>query len=352
MPVAVFLSGGLDSCLIAALVAREARAAGAEPPRAFTLSFDRLAGTPLDEVPFAQEVARALGLPHTVARVGREDFLDLWSGALAAMDQPSIDGLNTYVVARAAHEAGIKVALSGLGGDELFGGYPSFRDVPGLARAAAFARLVPRPALAALAHFRGQPKLAALGRTGPGLAGAYALRRGLFLPEEVERLLGQDAAAEGLAAYDPKADACRVLSGLGPEADAWTAVHRLETALYMRNQLLRDADWAAMAHSLELRVPLADARLEAGFAARDFEPAKGRGKRALVRSVLAEIAPHLSGNLLAALLERPKSGFYMPVMEWLEPAAAGGARDHGDQSRRLALRVLAAFGIEEREAEQ
>ena len=109
----------------------------------------------------------------------------------------------------------------------------------------------------------------------------------------------------------------------------------------MRNQLLRDSDWASMAHSLELRVPWVDPVLAAGFATRGFAPAKKQGKGALVRSVAPELPP--------ALFDRPKSGFYMPVMEWLEPERAGearGHRNHGEQSRRLALRVLAAFGIE------
>lgn len=339
VPVAVFLSAGLDSGLIAALAARQAKAEGTPPPRAFTLSFDRLAGSPLNEAPLAAQVAESLGLPHTIARIGQADFLDLWDSALAAMDQPSIDGFNTFVVARAAREAGIKVALSGLGGDELFGSYPSFRDVPRLALAAPFARLLPRDLLAAFARRRGQPKLAALGRTGSGLAGAYALRRGLFLPEELGEVLGERAAAEALGAYDASKDANKALADWDPaRSNTWTAVHRLETRLYMRNQLLRDSDWASMAHSLELRVPLVDPQLEAGFAARGFEPAKSRGKRTLVQSV----APELPG----AVFTRPKSGFYMPVMEWLEPERAAGQRNHGDQSRRLALRVLAAFGVE------
>lgn len=339
VPVAVFLSAGLDSGLLAALAAREAKAAGTPPPQAFTLSFDRLEGTPLDEAPLAAEVARTLGLPHTIARVGRADFLDLWDSALAAMDQPSIDGFNTFVVSRAAREAGIKVALSGLGGDELFGGYSSFREVPRLALVAPFARWAPREMLAAFARHRGQPKLAALGRTGPGLGGAYALRRGLFLAEELAGILGAQAATEALSAYDQAAETKKALADWNPvKSNSWGAVHRLETRLYMKNQLLRDSDWASMAHSLELRVPLVDPWLEAGLAARGFEPAKSRGKSALVRSVAPELP--------RSLFERPKSGFYMPVMEWLEPERAGEARNHGDQSRRLAGKVLAAFGIE------
>ncbi|HSS78146.1 MAG TPA: asparagine synthase (glutamine-hydrolyzing), partial [Thermoanaerobaculia bacterium] len=117
VPVAVFLSAGLDSGLIAALACRHLP----EPPATFTLSFDVLAGTARDEAPLAAQVARSLGTRHVERRVGRADFPGLWRDALAAMDQPSIDGFNTFMVSRAAHEAGLKVVLSGLGGDEVFG---------------------------------------------------------------------------------------------------------------------------------------------------------------------------------------------------------------------------------------
>jgi asparagine synthase (glutamine-hydrolysing) len=331
VPVAVFLSAGLDSGMIAALARRHLP----EPPVTFTLRFDELAGTPADEAPLAAGVARRLGTRHVERRVGRADFAALWSGALAAMDQPSIDGFNTYMVSRAAHEAGLKVVLSGLGGDELFGSYPSFAGVPRLERAARRAGRLPGlgalwPA-AARALAPGRPKLAGVLRYGRTLPGAYFLRRGLFLPEELPALMGRDAAAEALSRYDPVADAARALAdGNGRGADGWTAVHLLETARYMRNQLLRDADWASMAWSVELRVPLVDAWLRARLAAGGFQPARGEGKAALVRRA----APELPEEVLA----RPKSGFYIPVAEWMRPELA--ARRPGERSRWLALRVL------------
>jgi asparagine synthase (glutamine-hydrolysing) len=336
VPVAVFLSAGLDSGLIAAL----ARHHLPEPPATFTLSFDVLAGTARDEAPLAAEVARVLGTRHVERRVGRADFPGLWRDALAAMDQPSIDGFNTYVVSRAAHEAGLKVVLSGLGGDEIFGSYPSFADVPRLARTARWTARIPGlaaawPGLARLAA-PGRPKLAGLLRYGRTLPGAYFLRRGLFLPEELPAVMGRDAAAAGLAGYDPVIDSAGALAAANGHApDDWTAVHELETCRYMRNQLLRDADWASMASSVELRVPFVDAWLRRQLAAHAFEPARGQGKAELVR----RIAPELP----AALFDRPKTGFYVPVMEWLQPEGAGASL--GDQSRRLALRVLEELGI-------
>jgi asparagine synthase (glutamine-hydrolysing) len=327
VPVAVFLSAGLDSGLVAALARRHLP----EPPVTFTLSFDVLAGTPLDEAPLAAEVARTLGTRHVERRVGRADFADLWPAALAAMDQPSINGFNTFVVSRAAHEAGLKVVLSGLGGDEIFGSYPSFADVP---RGVRISRIPLLPSLwppVARRLFADRPKLAGLGIYGRTLPGSYFLRRGLFLPEELPAVMGREAAEEGLRRYDPVAAGERLLAAWnGHAADGWTAVHALETGLYMRNQLLRDSDWASMASSVELRVPLVDAFLRRSLAAAGFEPARSGGKAALVRRAAPELP--------ATLFDRPKTGFYIPVMEWRIPEAAGWSR--GEQSRRLARMVL------------
>jgi asparagine synthase (glutamine-hydrolysing) len=337
VPVAIFLSAGLDSSLIAALARRHLP----DPPATFTLRFEGLEDTALDEAPLAAEVANRLGTRHVERRIGRTELADLWEGALAAMDQPSIDGFNTWTVSRAAHEAGLKVVLSGLGGDEIFGSYPSFADVPRLARAARRAARIPGLAAAWPAIARrtspGRPKLAGLLRYGRTLAGAYFLRRGLFLPEELPGILGRELAEEGLRRYDPVADAARALAaGNGRVNDAWVAVHEMETARYMRNQLLRDSDWASMAWSVELRVPLVDAWLRKRLAAANFEPARSEGKAALVRRAAPELPP--------ALWTRPKSGFYIPVAEWMQPELA--ARRPGERSRRLALRVLEGFGVE------
>jgi asparagine synthase (glutamine-hydrolysing) len=126
VPVAIFLSAGLDSGLLAALACRHLP----EPPDTLTIRFQRFIGTPYDEGPLAAEVARRLGTHHTERLVSRQDFPDLWAKVIRSMDQPSIDGFNTYVVSALAREAGLKVVLSGLGGDELLGGYRSFQEVP------------------------------------------------------------------------------------------------------------------------------------------------------------------------------------------------------------------------------
>ena len=169
------------------------------------------------------------------------------------------------------------------------------------------------------------------------------LRRGLFLPWELPGLMGESLACEGLAAYDPVADASKCLAGgedTNGSLDPWEAVHRMESTQYMRNQLLRDSDWASMAHSLELRVPLVDAQLREVVAGAGFEPGRSGGKAALVRRAAPELPD--------ALWSRPKSGFFVPVMQWLDEELnlKSGA---GLASRRLALMVLAAFGVDLRD---
>lgn len=342
VPVAVFLSAGLDSAMIAALAARVLP----EPPTTLTARFDSLVGSPADEGPQAAQIAAALGTRHVERRFGRDELRSLWPGALAAMDQPSIDGFNTYLVSRMAHEAGFKVVLSGLGGDELFGSYPSFRDVPRAVRVARLARRLPGVPGAwsrlAPSLLPGRPKAAGVLRYGDSVAGAYLLRRALFLPEELPALMGREAASEARRGYDPLTDLAAALgepspAGVGASGvDPWLAVHQLETTRYMRNQLLRDADWAAMASSVELRVPLVDARLRQSVARHRFEPARSAGKAAVVR----EVAPELPAEVFG----RRKTGFYVPVAGAVDgrPSQSGGGID----SRLLASQVLQAFGVD------
>lgn len=335
VPVGVFLSSGLDSGMVAALACRSLP----EPPLTLTVRFDELAGTPDDEGPLAARVAAVLGTRHIERMFSRRDFADLWTNGLAAMDQPSIDGFNTFLLARAAHEAGLKVALSGLGGDEIFGSYPSFTDVPRGVRAAR--RLARVPAMAALwpplarLLWPKRPKLAGLVRWGATIPGSYLLRRGLFLPEELPRLLGAERAEEGLALYaqhDP-------LAGAAAQPDEWWAVHEMETALYIRNQLLRDADWAAMAWGVELRVPLVDARLRAQLAQHGFKPARTGGKLGKRRFVA-----QAASELPAAVFNRSKTGFFIPIVEWM--GFKGKRWSRAEQSRHLARAVLEEkFGV-------
>lgn len=180
------------------------------------------------------------------------------------MDQPSIDGVNTYFVAKSAADAGLKVALSGVGGDELFGGYDSFQDVPRLVRGLGW-----MPGIGALgAGFRMisgrligrmvSPKYAGLLEYSTTYGSAYLLRRGLFMPWELPSILDPDLAREG---WNELGLRFRLDRTAAPQLTPTAKVAALEMSWYMRNQLLRDADWAGMAHSLEIRTPLVDATL-------------------------------------------------------------------------------------------
>ena len=160
-----------------------------------TLAFEEFRGRSEDEAPIAAEIAAQYGTRHTTRVVTEQEFRDDLPKILDAMDQPTIDGLNTWFVSKAARELGLKVAISGLGGDELFGGYPSFRDVPLCVRALAIPGRIPglgnvaRRLLTGLGRFSRivNPKAAGLLKYGGTYAGAYLLRRGLFMPGSSNR---------------------------------------------------------------------------------------------------------------------------------------------------------------------
>jgi asparagine synthase (glutamine-hydrolysing) len=319
VPVGVFLSAGLDSATMAA----HAAAIEGKGLRTVTLGFDEFRGGPQDETRPAEAIARLLGTTHETRWIARADFEREAGPLFAAMDQPSIDGVNSYFVARAARAAGLKVAISGLGGDELFGGYSSCRELPRLVRALSPFRLLPglgralRVVSAPLVRRLTSPKWAGVIEYGARWGDAYILRRGLFMPWELPEVMDPDMAREGWRALDERARLARAVNGL---ATARQRLVALESAWYMRNQLLRDSDWAGMAHGLEIRVPLVDAALLQRIA----PMLAGRtppGKRALALS-----APT---RLPDSVLDRPKTGFAVPMRAWLHGEARTGALDRG-----------------------
>ena len=318
VPVAVFLSAGLDSTSIASLAAR--RGGGL---RTVTLGFSEYEGSARDEVPLAEEVARRLGCAHTTVRVTRGDFLAARELLFAAMDQPTTDGVNSYFVSRAAAQSGVKVALSGVGGDELFAGYPGFRQIPRLVRwARPFAavpwvgrglRIVSSGAMAR----NTSPKYAGLLEYGTKLEHAYLLRRALFMPWELPQVLDPDVAREGWKELQPLLRFDQSTCGLSGDRTRLTA---LEIDFYMRNQLLRDADWAGMAHSLEIRTPLVDAELLRRLAPRLA------GAHPPTKLDMAQATPLAR---MKDVLARPKTGFSVPIRDWLMGPAGQTNRERG-----------------------
>jgi asparagine synthase (glutamine-hydrolysing) len=301
----LFLSSGVDSSALLGLL----NDAGAKKMRCVTLAFEEYKNTDKDELPLAEKVAARYGAVHTRRYLGKEEFRSELPTILKRMDQPTIDGLNTYFVSKAAREMGLKVALSGVGGDELFGGYPSFNDIPSSVRRLSFVSKVPFAGnIFSSMHRLTRPffpqfvKWGSLLKYGGNYEGAYLLRRGLFMPGELNQLMGRELAAEGLKRLRlfPL-----IAQSLKPDpGNPFSRVAALESNLYMKNQLLRDTDWAGMAHSLEIRTPWVDSTLLK----------KIGGKRIRNKKELAA-APQT--DLPKEILSRPKTGFTIPMNQWL-----------------------------------
>lgn len=328
VPVGAFLSAGVDSGALVGLM----RDAGARTLRTTTVAFQEFRGTANDEAPIAAQVATLYGTDHETRIVTKAEFEADLPRIVAAMDQPSIDGINSWFVAKAARARGLKVAISGLGGDELLGGYPSFRDIPrwvAMLRApgavpllGSAVRRLAQPLVRALGA---NPKLAGLFELGGTWEGAYLLKRGLFMPWELGEVLDRDLIKEGFRRLQSHALIRQAINPI-PQG-GFARVASLEASLYMRNQLLRDADWASMAHSLELRVPLVDHVLLRHAAAAASMLARGAGK-----TVLAG-AP--ARPLPLSIVGRRKTGFSTPVRDWMRSASQMDAllpRQRGGQS--------------------
>jgi asparagine synthase (glutamine-hydrolysing) len=316
VPVGAFLSAGIDSTAVVAL----ARESGASDLQTMTLRFEEYRGRVNDEAPLAAMVAQQYGVRHAIQELTLSQFRAELPRIFAAMDQPSVDGLNSFFISKAAHDLGLKVAMSGTGGDELFGGYTSFRDIPRWMPVTSVLARIPKlgdavqhvNAMLAKRSRHISPKMGEIVRYGGSYAGAYLVKRGRFLASELPSLLGADIAREGLA----RLDLLRLIEQtVTPDpGNAFARVAALESSLYLRNQLLRDMDWASMAHSLEVRVPLVDAHL-----LRKVAPAlvtrPERGKQLLASAARPPLP--------AEVQQRRKTGFTLPIKEWLTKEADG-----------------------------
>ena len=309
VPVGAFLSGGLDSSTVVALMSRT----GAERLKTFSVVFDE---STYSEHESARLAARAIGTEHHEFRLTGRRLADDLPRIIATFDQPTGDGINTYYASLAAREGGVTVALSGLGGDELFGGYPSFTQLPRLARLVPWWRRLPRPVqrqtIAALRrqHDTRLLKLADFLDFGRDLHELASLQRRVLPEPSRLALLSPDAraAAARLGPHYPHLDDF-VGDLLG--ADPFQIISAWELRTYMADVLLRDSDVFSMAHSLELRVPFVDTVLldwlwpqSARF---KFRP--GESKRALADAV-RDLLPD-------AIRHRQKWGFSLPYARWM-----------------------------------
>ncbi len=308
VPVGAFLSGGLDSAVVAGLMSR----ATGGPLRTFSIGFEE---GDFSEAGDAEASARHFGaIHHTRILTGAEVARDL-NTFLSACDQPTGDGVNTYYASETAREGGVKVALSGLGGDELFGGYPSFRSIPALARWLPLWRRLPAPLRALVADALGSGgararKLSDFLRSARDPHELAALQRRVFSESRRRAMLAPDVLSRvaGSAPFHPRLDALRADVG---EHDLFSLVSAWEMRTYMADVLLRDSDVMSMRHSLELRVPFIDRPLVEWIWR---QPSRFRDDRRRPKSALAEATADI---LPPGLAHRRKRGFTLPFPLWM-----------------------------------
>ncbi len=307
VPVGVFLSGGIDSSSLVAILSRS----GVQPST-FSIVFREAA---YSEAEHSRTVASLFKTDHHELTVTQQDALATIPDALRAMDQPTIDGVNTYFVSQRTRAAGIKVALSGLGGDEIFGGYGSFHAVPRMERFGALWANVPGPARKALSGMYEMlaptsdqnRKLAALVRGNGRVVHPYFLSRMLFAPKlraKLAPVLSDEVVR--------KADlSLRETLQRTQNLDPINRVSYLESRCYMLNTLLRDSDVMSMAHGLELRVPLIDHQVaQQAMAIPGAMKMSGSSPKQLLVNAL-------HGALPDTLVQRPKRGFTLPFEHWM-----------------------------------
>ena len=310
VPIGVFLSSGIDSTALAALASREVSGI-----HTFTVAFPE---KEFSEAAIARRTAERFGTTHDELMLSGDEMLARLGEAVGALDQPSIDGINTYFVSWAARQAGLKVALSGLGGDEVFGGYNTFRRTPQYQRLAAIGSQVPgslRAAMAAAVSSAGSGlsrgdagrKLAALWNDSSSLPHAYFFARALFTPSQVNELLRETERPDNSPWWHWLAEGAEQTSRM----DNFSAVTCLEARSYLVSTLLRDTDSMSMAHSLEVRVPFLHhplvefvTQLPAGMKQRNGTP------KALLVAALSDLLP-------SEVIHQTKRGFTFPWEQWL-----------------------------------
>ena len=331
VPVGAFLSGGIDSAGIVALASPQLD----RPLTTLTVTFDEAEAS---EARYARLVAERYGTDHREVHLDAGEVFSALPRVFAAMDQPTVDGVNTWCVSRAAREAGLPVVLSGVGADEVFWGYRHVREPATLAGACRLMASLPasgRRGLARLAAAAAPMVRPGLDRAAylesPTPDGVYLLVRGLFPPADVQALLGLSPDAVGTAPFAPP-------GGWG--GGMRDALAGLDIRHYLGDQLLRDGDVMSMAHSVELRVPYLDHRLVEHVLSlpADFK-LDGRRPKPLLLDALGGGIPHDVWN-------RPKMGFTFPMGRWMrerEPELRAVCHEGKLLDRRAVDRVWDGF---------
>lgn len=301
VPLGVFLSGGMDSSVLVALMSHSGTR-----PKTFSVVFDEAKFT---EAPFSRAVAERFDTDHSEIRLTEDRLLEILPDALVSLDQPTMDGINTFVVSSAVKNKGITVALSGLGGDELFAGYPSFRRALRFDAMSQVSKRVLRAASGvgqfAVSGSVQRDKFWQLANSSGNAEDVYRISRQLFSTDSVKLITGRNGGQHNR-------------NGKHDDGDIINAVSRLELTGYMTNTLLRDTDAMSMAHSLEVRVPFVDTKVVDYVLSLPGEwKAPSRvGPKPLLAGAMADLLPR-------EFLNRPKMGFTLPFEKWLQGSLRG-----------------------------
>jgi asparagine synthase (glutamine-hydrolysing) len=343
VPLGIFLSGGVDSSAVAALAVR----ATGSRLKTFHVAFEE---SGFDESSHARAVAHCLGTDHSEFHLTQGLFQAGIEKALAAIDQPTFDAINTYFISQVVRDAGFSVALSGTGGDELFGGYRSFRDLPRVEPAVKAAALIPQAVFDGIARFASslrarkglvspQTRWAKVGdllRSRGDRLAAYQTAYALYTREFLAELASESTLA--LVTNGLPVSRAAELRELTKSKSSLSAIGLFELSLFLGERLLRDMDTTSMAVSLELRVPLLDHRVvEAVHALPDSIRFRPLGKKKLLRSLALSSLP-------SELFDRPKAGFVLPIEVWAKDKLAAdleGTFADRELTRRVGLNTEA-----------
>jgi asparagine synthase (glutamine-hydrolysing) len=302
VPIGIFLSGGIDSGVLAGLMVE----AGVKNMIGVTIAYKEFANSNLDESIDAKNIAKHFGIKHHIRYVTKQEFFNDLPKIFEAMDQPSIDGINTWFATKAIAELGIKVVISGVGGDELFMGYNSFHKLPLIVKYIKFLYKFPLVKPLIKLSFYLKSKLSKNNRWLDAsdliqtIDGCWLMSRSISSINTIKKTNNLDFNYKNIV---------NDMTGRRPK-DNHLALSQIESMTYLRNQLLRDSDWASMAHSVELRTPLVDMTL-----LENLSPILGEFKKFPHKILLSNT---LKKSLPKSILTRKKTGFSIPINTWLK----------------------------------
>ena len=331
VPIGIFLSGGIDSACLAALMLEE----GVRDLHAITVVFSEFNGSLADETEFAQITAKEYGLKHTIRTVMYDEFISDLPAILESCDQPTMDGINTWYASKAAAELGLKVVVSGIGADEIFQGYDNFKRLPRIVSVWNILFKIPflndavPKILKYIARSSNNNRWLYATSYLKTIFGAWILSRSVYSRSDLVGLMGINYSKEVSESFKPEKLIKEIFFGVLSK-NKKHALSQMESSIYLRNQLLKDSDWASMAHGVELRTPFVDSYLLSQLSPY-FNEFRNYPKKALI-----VMSPKNSIPKLVAT--RRKAGFGIPIIEWLKKAELS---DNSEKSLKTWMRIVA-----------